>query len=59
MERLLAGARDAFTADPAKASALAAIGASRPDPGIDQVELAAWTVLASTLLNLDETVSKR
>jgi len=59
MGRLLADARNAFGADPGKASALAAIGASRPDPGVDQVELAAWTVLASTLLNLDETVSKR
>lgn len=59
MERLLADARAAFRDDSGKASALAAIGASRPDPNVDQVELAAWTVLASTLLNLDETVSKR
>jgi mono/diheme cytochrome c family protein len=59
MGRLLAEAREAFAADPAKASALGEIGASRPGPDVDAVELAAWTVLASTLLNLDETVSKR
>ena len=34
-------------------------GASRPAPGIDAAELAAATVVASTVMNLDEAVMRR
>jgi hypothetical protein len=48
-----------FNANPARSQSLNAIGATQPDPTIDSAELASWTILASTLLNLDETISKR
>jgi hypothetical protein len=41
------------------AAALLAVGASRPPPGIDAAELAAATVVASTVMNLDDAVTKR
>lgn len=37
---------------------LIAIGDSKPDPRIDVAELAAYTVAASTILNLDEAITK-
>lgn len=41
-----------------KAAALLKVGESDRDTGLDQAELAAWTVVASTILNLDETVTR-
>jgi hypothetical protein len=41
------------------ASALTANGDSPVKPGIARTELAAWTTVASMILNLDETVSKQ
>lgn len=40
------------------ASELVHVGASRPPSAVDVAELAAWTVVANTLLNLDETLTK-
>ena len=48
-----------FRADPAAASALLAVGESRADPSLDPVELAAWTVIMGTLLNLEETLTRQ
>ena len=42
----------------AAASAIARMGDSPAAQGLDRVELAAWTAVASLLLNLDEVVSK-
>jgi hypothetical protein len=53
-------ARDAFARyrmDEAAAIELITVGESAPDPSLDRAELAAWTVAASVLFNLDETVS--
>jgi hypothetical protein len=47
-----------FTTNKAAASKLLAIGDSKPDPKRDPAELAAWTLVASTILNLDETITK-
>ena len=44
-------------AKPAQAAALIAIGASKR-ANLEATELAAWTVVASTILNLDQTVTK-
>ena len=44
-----------FTEDPARAEGLLGVGESERDTDLDQAQHAAWTVLASMLLNLDET----
>lgn len=54
LERL----RREYRADPDQATRLLAHGAAPRAQGIDPVEHAAYTALASTLLNLDETLSK-
>ena len=48
-----------FRANPKQAAELIGIGATPADSTIDEIELASWTIVASTLLNLDETISKR
>ncbi len=50
--------RDRFSRDAGAAEKLIAVGESAREPSLDAVELAAWTTLASTVLNLDEAVSK-
>ena len=47
-----------FHKDPKAAEKLLAVGESKRDEKLDVVELAAWTTIASTLLNLDETITK-
>jgi hypothetical protein len=47
-----------FASDMAAAKALLAVGNSKTADSLDPVELAAMTTVASTLLNLDETISK-
>jgi mono/diheme cytochrome c family protein len=49
---------EAYRHDPAAAKAMAASGLSAPPAGMDVAELAAWTVVANVLLNLDETITK-
>ena len=44
--------------DPAAAAALLGVGESRWLQELDVVELAAWTILASQILNLDELITK-
>ena len=46
-----------YKKDPAQAAKLIAVGASKPG-NVEAVELAAWTTVASTILNLDETITK-
>ncbi len=59
MQELLEQAVQQFRQQVGAAEALNAIGATRAADGLDTVEVAAWTMVGSTLLNLDETVSKR
>ncbi len=47
-----------YEADPGAAQKLVAVGESKSDPSIPAPELAAWTMVASEMLNLDETVTK-
>jgi len=47
-----------FAVDSAAAGQLIAFGESKPDPALKQDELAAWTLVANLLLNLDEVVNK-
>jgi len=47
-----------FAADPPAAVQLLGTGESKRDTGLDPTEHAAWTVLCSTILNLDEALTK-
>jgi hypothetical protein len=47
-----------FQSDPAGAASLLKVGEAATDATLNVAELAAFTTLASTLLNLDETVTK-
>jgi mono/diheme cytochrome c family protein len=47
-----------YQADPAAAKAAISNGETKPDPKLAEPELAAWTLVANLLLNLDETVTK-
>ena len=47
-----------YQKDPEAAKAAISNGASKPDPKLPEPELAAWTLVANLLLNLDETVTK-
>jgi hypothetical protein len=59
LQGLLEEARGRFQKDPEAAKKLLAVGASPRDPALNDIDLAAWTTVASTLLNLDETISRR
>jgi hypothetical protein len=47
-----------YATDPVAARKLVAVGEKPRDPSIPEPELAAWTMVASEMLNLDETVNK-
>jgi hypothetical protein len=47
-----------FKRDPEAARRLGNVGESKPAAGLDTVELAAWTTVASAILNLDEVITK-
>ncbi len=47
-----------YAADPKAAHALIGVGEKKRDASIPAPELAAWTMVASEMLNLDETVTK-
>jgi hypothetical protein len=48
-----------FRADRAAAAKLVAVGESPRDKSLDVADVAAWTMVTSTILNLDETISKQ
>jgi hypothetical protein len=58
LSRRLDKLRKLFTGDEATAKKLIATGESPPDPKLNPAELAAYTGLATVILNLDETISK-
>ena len=47
-----------YRADNKAATQLLAVGESRRNSELDAAELAAWTMVVSTILNLDETITK-
>jgi hypothetical protein len=47
-----------YDSHPDEARQAIAVGASRPDPGLDRVQLAALTMVANQLMNLDEVLNK-
>jgi hypothetical protein len=48
---------DHYRKEPGQAAKLIAVGAAKA-PNVEASELAAWTIVASTMLNLDETITK-
>jgi hypothetical protein len=59
MRQLLDDAMKHFQQQPDLASKLLQVGTAPVDDTTDAIETAAWTVVASTILNLDETITKR
>jgi hypothetical protein len=47
-----------YSADAEAARKLIAVGESKADPSLAPNELAAWTMLANLVLNLDEVINK-
>jgi predicted ATP-grasp superfamily ATP-dependent carboligase len=47
-----------YRQDPEAAKKLIKVGDSSVDTKVDPSELAAWTMVSSTILNLDETMTK-
>ncbi len=58
LTRALTRLRGQYRTDKAAAAKLLAIGEMPRKPGLDAVEVAAWTGLATLILNLDEVVNK-
>jgi hypothetical protein len=54
----LAGHRGRYAADAAEAAKVVSHGASKPPTGVPAAELAPWTLVATMLLNLDETLTR-
>ncbi|MDG3007944.1 PSD1 and planctomycete cytochrome C domain-containing protein [Paludisphaera mucosa] len=47
-----------YAGKPDEAKALIEAGATKPDPALEARELAAWTMIANIILNLDEVVTR-
>ena len=58
LRALLAKQLAGFRRDKKAARDLLAVGEWKSDPGLDATELAAWSMVSSTILNLDETITK-
>jgi hypothetical protein len=58
LESSLAQMEKHYAADPKAARKLIEVGEKKSDASIPAPELAAWTMVASEMLNLDETVTK-
>ncbi len=49
---------DRYRKSPDDAKKLISSGESKPDASLDPVELAAWTMIANLVLNMDETITR-
>jgi hypothetical protein len=58
LARTLERFRERYRAEPEAARQLVAVGESEPSAALDPAELAAWTLIASALLNLDEVITR-
>ena len=58
LEASLAQMEKHYSADPKAAHDLVGVGEKKSDATIPAPELAAWTMIASEMLNLDETINK-
>ena len=58
LDRILQQQRNYYRTDPEAARRLIEVGDSPFDPSLDPVELAAWTTVTGSILNLDETITR-
>jgi predicted ATP-grasp superfamily ATP-dependent carboligase len=58
LENSLAQMKKLYAADPKAAQELVDVGEKKRNASIPPAELAAWTMIASEMLNLDETMTK-
>jgi len=58
LKELLDAQLTKYRSDPKAAEDLLGVGRFRHDPDLDPAELAAWTTVASTILSLDEAITK-
>ena len=58
LDRLLQGHLAEYKSDPNAANELLAVGAKPVSAEVDKTELAAWTSVARTILNLHETITR-
>jgi hypothetical protein len=58
LARMLDQQQSHYQLQPQKIEALLSIGESPADQSLDRLELASWTMLASGVLNLDETITR-
>ncbi|MGB2712905.1 MAG: DUF1553 domain-containing protein [Vicinamibacterales bacterium] len=59
LRQLVKGRQEEFRRDRSAALKLVSIGEAPRDKRLDVAELAAWTTVASAILNLDETITKQ
>src|SRR5690606_13594850 len=58
LERIYHEQLEIYRDDPAQAETLLSVGEMARNEKLDAVELAAWTMVASAIMNLDESVTK-
>ncbi len=58
LSKLYQKEREHYRANKNAAEKLISIGESKPDPKLEPAELAAWMLVSSTILNMDESVTK-
>ena len=58
LDRLLQGHLAEYKSDPNAANDLLSVGAKPVSAEIEKTELAAWTSVARTILNLHETITR-
>ena len=58
LKRVFDARKEKYVADPAAAAKLLAVGESPRNEKLPTADLAAWTVVASTILNLDEVLTR-
>ena len=59
LKKLYAEELLSFTREPKRAMALLSVGDYKPDKSLAPTTVAAWTVVVSTIMNMDDAVTKR
>ncbi len=59
LKRAVERTRQEFAADPNSAKQLLEVGEARHDTKLDPIELATWATIGSTMLCMDELITKK